>query len=309
MTKIMGPVELKYLRSEYGKKLREGILMSTCTSARVGGPSDVSIITRTKNELASISTDMWEKGIPFMIIGGGSNLLVSDKGIRELVIFNKAKSIHFDENPDKPQLEAESGTTLNYLSQKAAGLGLSGLEWAATVPGTLGGAVYGNAGAFGGDLAGNLVSVLINFPDVGTQEWNVDKFKYEYRSSILKRDHLDAVILSACLSVSKSSPENVRQKMMENSKKRHETQPKGATMGSTFKNPPGDYSGRLLEGAGMKGIGVGNAEFSSKHANFIINHGKTKAEDIKALIDLARQKVAEKFDIQLELEIELVGEW
>src|SRR3990170_668224 len=305
----MGPVELKYLRSVYGKKLQEGMLMSTCTSARVGGPADAAIIARSKVDLARFSTDMWKKGIPFMIIGGGFNLLVSDKGIRELVIFNKAKSIQFNESPDLPQLEVESGTTLNSLSQKAAGLGLSGLEWAATVPGTLGGAVYGNAGAFGGDMAGNLISAEINFPEVGIEIWKVDKFIYGYRSSILKRNRMDAMILSARLSISMSKPDAVRQKMMENSKKRHDSQPRGASMGSTFKNPPGDYAGRLLEEAGMKGMRIGNAEFSPKHANFIINHGKTRATDIKALIDLARQKVEEVFGIELELEIELVGDW
>ena len=305
----MESVELNYLRSEYGDKLREGLLMSSITSARVGGPCDAAITVRSKGELARISSDLWEKGIPFKIIGGGSNILVSDKGIREVLIINKAKSIHFNEDPNHPAIEVESGTTLNNLSQKAADLGLSGLEWAATVPGTLGGAVYGNAGAFGGDIAGNLVSANINFPGNGIKEWKVEDFKYEYRSSILKRNHIDAVILSAVLYGSMSTTETIRQKMAENSRKRHETQPKGATMGSTFKNPPGDFAGRLLEGAGMKGTRIGNAEFSSVHANFILNHGETKAKDIKALIDLATKKVFEKYNVSLELEIEMIGEW
>ena len=242
----MGPTELKYLRSEYADQLKEGLLLSAYTSARVGGPSDAAIIARSKEDLAKISTDMWEKGIPFMVIGGGSNLLFSDKGIRELLIINKAKSIQLLENTEEPLLEVDSGTTMNNLAQKAANWGLGGLEWAATIPGTLGGAVFGNAGAFQGDMAGNLESALINFPKTGPEEWTVDKFKYDYRSSILKRNQLDCVILSAILSVSRSKPETIRERMAENNQKRQDSQPKGASMGSTFKNPPGDHAGRLL---------------------------------------------------------------
>ena len=300
---------MKYLRSNYGDQLQEGMLMSSYTSARVGGPADAAIIARSKEDLAKISSDMWDKEIPFMMIGGGSNLLVSDKGIRELLIINKAKSIQFNEDTEEPALEIDSGTSMNSLAQKAANWGLDGLVWAATIPGTLGGAIYGNAGAFQGDMAGNLVSALINFPKTGPVEWKVENLEYEYRSSILKRNQLDSVILSAILSVTKSTPEVVRERMVENSKKRHDSQPKGASMGSTFKNPPGDSAGRLLEGAELKGMQIGNAVISSVHANFIVNNGEANAEDIKALIDYARQKVAEKYGVNLELEIELAGEW
>ena len=300
---------MNYLRSNYGDQLQEGMLMSSYTSARVGGSADAAIIIRSKEDLAKISSDMWEKEIPFMMIGGGSNLLVSDKGIRELLIINKAKSIQFYKDTEEPALEVDSGTSMNSLAQKAANWGLDGLEWAATIPGTLGGAIYGNAGAFQGNMAGNLVSTLINFPKTGPVQWKVEKLEYEYRSSILKRNQLDSVILSAILSVTKSTPEVVRERMVENSKKRHDSQPKGASMGSTFKNPPGDSAGRLLEGSGLKGMQIGNAMISSVHANFIVNNGEANAEDIKALIDYARQKVAEKYGVNLELEIELAGEW
>jgi UDP-N-acetylmuramate dehydrogenase len=252
---------------------------------------------------------MWERKIPFIIIGGGSNILVSDKGIRDLLIINRARSVQYNENIEKPLMLVESGTTMNDLAQKAALLGLGGLEWAATVPGSLGGAIYGNAGAFDGDMAGNLVSIDLIQPEIGHQTWPVEKMEYAYRSSILKREHQAAVILSAKLSVDISSPQIVHGIMDQNSKTRRSTQPPGASMGSIFKNPPGDYAGRLIEAVGLKGKRIGNAEISTVHANFIINHGLSSAIDIKELIEIARQEVARKFGVELEMEIELVGEW
>jgi UDP-N-acetylmuramate dehydrogenase len=308
-TKLMKPENLTYLREKYGSHVQENILLSAHTSARVGGPADAVIIARTGDELAEISMHMWEREIPFILIGAGSNLLVSDKGLRELLIINRARSVQFNQNFECPQIRVESGTSMNDLAQKAALLGLGGLEWAATVPGSLGGAIYGNAGAFGGDMAGNLVSADLIQPQIGQQTWPVGKMEYAYRSSILKREHPPVVILSAELSVTKSSPEVVREKMDQNSIQRRSTQPPGASMGSIFKNPPGDYAGRLLENAGLKGKRVGNAEISPVHANFIVNHGSTSASDIKRLIDVARQEVASKYGIELELEIELIGEW
>jgi len=301
--------DLTYLRETYGSRLQENISLSTCTSARVGGLADALIITQTSDDLAEIVKRMWEKEINFIIIGGGTNLLISDKGVRELVIINRARAVQFNERSGSPRARAESGTTLNDLAQKAAILGLSGLEWAATVPGSLGGAVYGNAGAFGGDMAGNLVSIDIINHQSGRQTWLVDEMEYGYRSSILKKGHLPVVILSAELALTKSTTEVVKQKMELNSAHRRSSQPSGASMGSIFKNPTGDYAGRLIENTGLKGMRVGNAEISNLHANFIINHGQTLASDVKALIDKVRTEVEKKFGVTLELEIELLGEW
>lgn len=306
---MMKPENLTYLRELYGSRLQENTPLSAYTSARIGGPADAALIARSADELAEIAMRMWEQEIPFIIIGGGSNLLVSDKGLRELLIINRARGVYFDDNVESPHLQAESGTSMNDLAQKAALLGLGGLEWAATVPGSLGGAVYGNAGAFNGDMAGNLVSVDLIHPQFGRQTWLVEKMEYAYRSSILKREHQPVVILSAELSVKISSPEAVRQIMEQNSARRRSTQPPGASMGSIFKNPPGDYAGRLIESAGLKGKRIGNAEISPVHANFIVNHGQTSASDVIELIRITRQEVIQKFGVELELEIELVGEW
>lgn len=306
---MMKPEHLTYLREIYGNRLQENNLLSVHTSARIGGPSDASIIARSGFELTEISTRMWEEEIPFIIIGGGSNILVSDKGIRDLLIINRARSVQYDGNSKNPRIRVESGTTMNDLSQKAALWGLGGLEWAATVPGSLGGAIYGNAGAFNGDMAGNLISVDLIQPKIGHQTWPVEKMKYSYRSSILKKEHQTAVIISAELSVNISSPEVVREIMDKNSTTRRETQPPGASMGSIFKNPPGNFAGHLIECAGLKGKRIGNAEISTVHANFIVNHGVCSASDVKKLIEIARQEVAKQSGLELELEVELVGEW
>jgi UDP-N-acetylmuramate dehydrogenase len=305
----MKPSDLSFLREIYGSRLQENTLLAGYTSTRVGGPADASIMVRSADELSEIVMRMWEKAIPFILIGAGSNLLVSDKGMRELLVINRARSVRFIGTGESPIAQAESGTTVNDLTQKAALLGMSGLEWAATIPGSLGGAIYGNAGAFNGDMAGNLISVDLLHRQLGRQTWPVEKMEYAYRSSILKREHLQIAILSAELALKKSTPEAVRQLMEQNSLRRRSSQPLGASMGSIFKNPPGDHAGRLIEQAGLKGTKIGNAEISPLHANFIINHGQTSARDVRELIDIARQEVEKQFGVELELEIELVGEW
>jgi len=300
---------LAYLREIYGSRLHENSLLSAYTSSRLGGPADAALIVRSADELGEVSMRMWEKEIPFIIIGGGSNILVSDKGIRELLVINRARSVEYEKNLNDPLLRVESGTSMNDLAQKAAIWGLGGLEWAATVPGSLGGAIYGNAGAFNGDMAGNLVTVDLIKPEIGHLTWPVEKMDYSYRSSILKRERQQVVILAAELSVQLSSTKNVSEIMDRNSTTRRNTQPPGASMGSVFKNPPGDFAGRLIESAGLKGKRIGNAEISKVHANFIVNHGLSCASNVKELIEIAQQEVARKTGIKLELEIELVGEW
>ena len=194
------------------------------------------------------------------------------------------------------------------LANRCASRSFSGLEWAATVPGTIGGAVYGNAGAFGGDTSGNLIWAEI-LTESSRERWSVEEMAYGYRTSILKRGAMKAIILSAELSLKNATKEEVSAKIGQFSERRKSSQPPGASMGSMFKNPQGDFAGRLIEAAGLKGTRIGNAEISTVHGNFFVNHGKTKASDIRALIELTQKTVKEKFDVALELEIELVGEW
>ncbi|MGA7194110.1 MAG: UDP-N-acetylmuramate dehydrogenase [Anaerolineales bacterium] len=295
------------LLAKFGDKVKENVSLAPYTSARIGGPADYLIIANSSDELAEIIKIIWQEQLPYFILGGGSNVLVSDKGLRGLTVLNRAKAVRF-ENGDQPKVWVESGVVFSNLANRCASRSFSGLEWAATVPGTIGGAVYGNAGAFGGDTSGNLIWAEI-LTESSRERWSVEEMAYGYRTSILKRGAMKAIILSAELSLKNATKEEVSAKIGQFSERRKSSQPPGASMGSMFKNPQGDFAGRLIEAAGLKGTRIGNAEISTVHGNFFVNHGKTKASDIRALIELTQKTVKEKFDVALELEIELVGEW
>ncbi len=303
----MTTLTLPTLRAAFGDRLQENISLAAYTSARIGGIADALIIANSADELAEIISALWEMDAPYLLLGGGSNLLISDAGFRGVVVLNKAKAIRFNEG-ENPLVWAESGVMMTRLANQAATKGLSGLEWAATVPGTVGGAVYGNAGAFGGDMASILQQVEM-LTKHGRETWSVSDMEYAYRSSTLKGVAINCVILSAEIRLKNGTPAQIQERMRSFIQKRKNTQPPGASMGSMFKNPAGDYAGRLIEAAGLKGTRIGNAEISKIHANFFINHGETKAFDVKALIELVQKEVFEQFGVKLELEIELVGEW
>ena len=297
------------LRAIFGERLQTDVPLARYTSARAGGTADLLLMVETVDELANTAQKLWQTAQPFRILGGGSNILISDAGMRELVLLNRARQIRFDEDADPPIVRVGSGANFGLLARQAAARGLAGLEWAAGIPGTVGGAVFGNAGAHGDDVAGCLRMAEILLPETGREIWPQKQFAFEYRSSILKRENRAAVIISAVFELENSTPQAVNAKMERFKAYRRKTQPPGASMGSMFKNPPGDYAGRLIEQAGLKGQQVGDAQISNLHANFFVNRGEASAADIFSLIQLAREAVAEKFGVDLELEIELVGEW
>ena len=295
------------LRKRFSDQVQENISLAPYTSARIGGPADVLVTVRDADELAKAVQACQDAQLPFTLLGSGSNLLVSDKGIRGVVILNKAKATEFRPGAE-PTVWAESGVVFSNLAHRAAAQGFSGLEWAATVPGTVGGAVYGNAGAYDGDTAQDLMRAEV-LTDAGRKWWPAEKMGYGYRTSILKRGELKGIVLAAEFRLKNASPETIKTTIDQLTARRKATQPPGASMGSMFKNPPGDFAGRLIEAAGLKGKRIGNAEISTIHGNFFVNHGETRAADVKALIELAQKTVFEKFAINLELEVELVGEW
>ena len=305
MVVVTRPIDALYAR--LGDKVKENVSLAPYTSARIGGPADIFITADTSAELARIIKLLWKHEMPFTLLGGGSNVLVSDKGVRGVVVMNRAKAVKFHAG-DQPSVTVESGVVFSNLANRCASKGLAGLEWAATVPGTIGGAVYGNAGAFGGDMAGNLIWAEL-LTEHGREKFTVGQMDYGYRTSILKRGELDAVVLAAELRLRNSTKEEVTTNIEQFSAHRNTTQPPGASMGSMFQNPNGDYAGRLIEAAGLRGTRIGNAEISPLHGNFFINHGTTRAEDIRLLIELVIKKVKETQDVELELEIELVGDW
>jgi len=299
------PIDVLY--AKLGDKVKENVLLAPYTSARIGGPADIFVTADNVAELARIAKLLWKQEMPFTILGGGSNVLVSDRGIRGVVVMNRAKAVRFHSG-DQPSVTVESGVVFSNLAHRCASKSFSGLEWAATVPGTIGGAVYGNAGAFGGDMAGNLMWAEL-LTDTSREKYSPEQMSYEYRTSVLKRGGVKAIVLSAELSLKNSTKEEATVKIQQFSAHRKATQPPGASMGSMFKNPNGDYAGKLIEASGLKGTRIGNAEISPLHGNFFINHANTRAEDIRALVQLVQKTVKEKQGVELELEIEFVGDW
>ena len=299
------PIDLLY--AELGDKVKENVSLAPYTSARIGGPADILITAESADELARIIKLLQKQEMDYLILGGGSNVLVSDKGVRGVAVLNRAKGVRFH-NGEEPSVTVESGVIFSNLANRCAAKGFAGLEWAATVPGTIGGAVYGNAGAFGGDMAGNLIWAEL-LTENGREKFTAEKMGYGYRTSILKRGELDGIVLAAQLKLTNSTREAVSTTIEQFSAHRKATQPPGASMGSMFKNPNGDYAGKLIEAAGLKGTRIGSAEISPLHGNFFLNQDNTKAEDIRALIELVMKTVKEKQGVDLELEVELVGEW
>jgi UDP-N-acetylmuramate dehydrogenase len=302
------------LRAAFGARLRTDELLARHTSARIGGIADFLAVAGTAGELAELVRSAWRLGFAPVILGGGSNVLISDAGVRGLVILNRAREIEFRSAPEagRPTVWAESGVSLGSLARQCGAHGLGGLEWAATVPGTLGGAVFGNAGAHGSDLAGALVVVEILQQDGSVRHWTPAEMGFGYRTSRLKqlkaqgRPH---VVLGAELALAAGEPEALQAKVDQFLAHRRRTQPPGASMGSMFKNPPGDYAGRLIEAAGLKGTRLGQVEISPLHANFFINLGGGRATDVLALIHQAHDAVLAQFGVDMELEVELVGDW
>jgi len=317
------------LEEALGRQVVRGEPMSRHTTCRIGGPADLFIEATSAESLKDIVLLARQHRVPYLVVGGGSNILVSDKGIRGLVISNKARRISFQipsikyqmangerqtSNVKSPRVEAESGVILPTLARECIERGLAGLEWAIGVPGTVGGAVIGNAGAHGGDVAQNLISATILDSDGNVRDWSNPELQFGYRRSILKypipnTQFQRPIVLAATFELKPSTREELETRAAELIEKRKRTQPPGASMGSMFKNPPGDYAGRLIEAAGLKGTRVGNTEISRLHANFFVNTGGASAQEVYALIGLARDEVKARFGVELELEIELTGEW
>ncbi len=293
------------LRAAFPEALQENAPLAQYTAARIGGPAEFLLTVHSAAELAGAAEKLWELEIEFRLLGGGSNVLVADRGISGVVVLNHAKEVKFSEQ----HVWSESGASIGSIARRAVEKGLSGLEWAATIPGSVGGAIVGNAGAHGGDTASTLNHADVVHRHDGRGRWEADQLEFNYRSSWLKRNPGQAVVLAGRFDLEPADPAKVQSTMDEYVEYRQQTQPTGASIGSMFKNPPGDHAGRLIEAAGLKGERQGAAEISSKHANFFVNRGGAIAADVYTLIELAQRRVAEEFDVKLELEVELLGDW
>jgi UDP-N-acetylmuramate dehydrogenase len=310
---VLSADQVNALHTQFGEGLMLNEELARYSVMHVGGPADYLLAVDSESELESSIRFLWQEQIPFILLGGGSNVLISDAGIREVVLINEAKKIiYLDEESNAPRVKAESGASFGKLARRTGAKGYSGLEWGANVPGTVGGAVVNNAGAFGSNVAENLIVADILHPsgkELQRSEWSVEHFAYDYRTSVIKTGQQSAVVLSATFLLEKSTPELVKERISNFSEKRRTSQPQGASLGSMFKNPPGDFAGRLIEEAGLKGTRIGGVEISNTHANFFINQDNGSANDIAELIALVRDRVAEKFEVELELEIQFIGDW
>jgi UDP-N-acetylmuramate dehydrogenase len=303
----------KRFQEVFGDDFKANVSLARYTSARVGGPAELFITAHNAAELQTAVSLAYTLNIPYMVLGGGSNILIGDGGIKGLVIFNKARNVSFRNTGFSVVCAVESGMNLSSLARQCIAKGLGGLEWAVSVPGTVGGAVVGNSGAHGGDMAGTLLAATVWEPGKGVRIYSNEEFTYGYRDSILKQeqgtDKPRRVILSAELALKPETVEVLMARADGFVAHRKQSQPGGASMGSMFKNPEHYYAGYLIDAAGLKGYRSGGAMISEKHANFFVNDQEATAEDIRALIAEAWNSVREQFGVELDLEVEMVGEW
>lgn len=274
------------------------------TSLRIGGPADFFLRVASERDLLGAIEVAREHELAVFLLGGGTNLLVADRGIRGVVLQNGWRETAVDGDT----ITASSGTELAHVAAVAARAGIEGLEWMATVPGTVGGAVHGNAGAFGTETADVLVDAEL--VDLNGDSWvsRVDELGYAYRTSSLQGTPIVCVRarFRGRAGDRKTAVQRIKDMANERMKKQPLAQP---NTGSIFRNPPGDHAGRLIEAAGLKGRAVGGAMVSEKHANFIVNTGGATADDVSALMKICQAEVAERFGVKLVPEVELVGEW
>jgi UDP-N-acetylmuramate dehydrogenase len=292
--------------------VERGRLLARHTAFRIGGPADLTVTASSTEMLAQAVALCQSLEAPFRVLGGGSNILISDAGIRGIVILNRAKGITFPPaGKGQPVVVTESGASLSTCAQQCVSRGLAGLEWATGIPGTVGGAVVGNAGAWGSDTASSLLQAGILQAGGARQQISALELGYDYRTSLLKTGALGigTVVLDATFGLATGERETLQANVAGIHARRKASQPSGATCGSVFRNPPGDFAGRLIEAVGLKGQHQGDAAISTVHANFIVNEGQATAGDVKNLIDLARSRVMGQFGIEMALEIELLGEW
>jgi len=283
-----------------------GVSLAPHTSLRVGGSADFFVLAHTAHEMAQAMDWALQKGLEARVIGGGSNLLVAEAGVAGLVV--KTAFAHVSVGDGVVQTDV--GVNLANLARRLAKQDLGGLEWAANVPGTVGGAVVNNAGAFGGDTASCVLSVTL-LDAAGTRtRLSVDDLRYSYRTSALKRREFGEVAVE-CVEwrLQRCAPGEADARVKEFNAQRMRSQPRILSAGSVFANPTGGYSGKLIEDAGLKGAASGGAQISEQHANFIVNPGHATARDVYSLMRRAQNAVFEQAGVWLRAEIELVGRW
>jgi UDP-N-acetylmuramate dehydrogenase len=296
---------LAWLRGLSG--IREAEPLASRTSFGIGGPADFFLELGTPDRIEKVLDGSRERNIPYVLLGAGTNLLIADDGIEGLVV----RVVTRDHHVEGTRVRAAAGLKMMRLARIAADADLRGFEFAIGVPGTVGGAVYQNAGCWGKELREVLVEACGYVPGAGRQRWSPTDLKLGYRSSALRDGALKgAYVVDATIQLQRGDGEEAKRQMANLTRERNETQPiKTKNCGSVFKNPAGDSAGRLVQAAGLKGTREGAAVISPQHGNFIVNEGGATAADVARLIERARAEVWRRFNVDLEPEVEMIGRW
>ncbi|PRO65951.1 UDP-N-acetylmuramate dehydrogenase [Alkalicoccus urumqiensis] len=278
--------------------------MSRHTLTKMGGEADIFVSPETFEETAAVIQIQQEFSLPFMLLGNGSNLIVRDGGVRGLVMhFNNLQSITVDGH----LLRAQGGADIKEASRTARDYSLTGLEFACGIPGTIGGAMVMNAGAYGGEVKDVISYVTAVTPEGTIIQLQKEELELDYRKSIIGRKQY--IVLEAVFELAPGDQETIQEKMDDLTFQRESKQPlEYPSVGSVFKRPPGYFAGKLIQDSGLQGQGFGDAEVSTKHAGFIVNKGNATATDYLRTIEYVRDTVKEKFGVELELEAKIVGE-
>jgi UDP-N-acetylmuramate dehydrogenase len=296
---------LAWLRALPG--VRKDEPLASKTSFGIGGPADFFVETGRPEAIEAALEGCRQRGIPYQLLGAGTNLLIADAGIEGLVV----RVVNRDHHIEGTRVRAGAGLKMMRLARIVADAGLRGFEFAIGVPGTVGGAVYQDAGCWDHELREVLVEVCGFVPGTGRQKWSPSDLKLGYRTSALRDGALNgALVIEATIQLKRGDGNEAKSQMAKLTYERNETQPiKTKNCGSVFKNPPGDSAGRLIQAAGLKGTREGAAVISLLHGNFIVNEGGATAADVARLIERARAEVRRRFNAELEPEVEMVGRW
>lgn len=279
--------------------------MKKHTSFRIGGNADIYISPKSSEEIQSILFLAKKYDVPVTVMGNGSNLLVSDKGIRGIVIQIGEDMSTILVKGEK--ITAQAGVLLKTIGEKALQSSLEGFAFAAGIPGSLGGAVCMNAGAYGGEIKDILVEAEVLTEDLQIKKLSTQQLQFSYRHSIIPEKGY--IVLSATFLLKKGNQKEIAQKMTELAQQRREKQPLNfPSAGSIFKRPQGYFAGKLITDAGLKGYSIGDAQVSQKHGGFIVNKGNATCADVLALIEHCQKTVFEKFGVMLETEVKMIGE-
>lgn len=288
---------------------KEGIYlnepMKNHISFKVGGPADFLLKPKTEDEIKRLIEFLKNENIPYIVIGNGSNLLVKDGGIRGVVIKIADNFNNFEIEDTK--VVAQSGALLSFMGKAILNKSLTGFEFAAGIPGTLGGAIAMNAGAYGGEMKDIVKSVRLMDSKGNIIELSNKEMEFEYRRSLISKS--DYIVLSSIMELKEGNFDEIKGYMKELTKSRVTKQPLNLpSAGSTFKRPKGHFAAKLIEDSGLKGLTLGGARVSEKHSGFVVNIGDAKAKDIIELINVVKSTVYSKFGVMLEEEVKILGD-